>query len=108
MKRVVLTIDQARDLEDEVSSYVADHGYQPKHVKPYLKQLGVPPEVMKGIFARVDEVLHHVNCVESEPSQRDLYESVVDAYKRLDSYLDKSFRVVGKRGGKNPFKFNVG
>ena len=66
-------------------------------MKPYLKQLGVPPEAMKGLFARVDEVLRHVSS------------SVVDAYKRLDSCLDKSFRVVGKRRGcRKPFSFDVG
>jgi hypothetical protein len=64
---------------------------------------------MKGIFARVDEVLHHTRCVESEPAQRDLYESVVDSFDRLDAYLEKNFRVVGRRrGARKPFSFRVG
>jgi hypothetical protein len=109
MRRVVLTAEQADDLENEVTSYVADHGYEAKYAKRYLKDLGAPPEVAQGLLTRVDEVLHLVTAIESEPSQRDLYESVVDAYGRLDKYLDKSFRVVGKRrGARKPFAFHVG
>lgn len=108
MRRPVLTAEQADDLENELSSVIADNGYEKKHVKPYLKGFGLPEDLVKAILARVDDVLHHVTCIESEPSQRDLYESVVDSYQRLDSYLDKCFRVVGKRGGKKAFTFNVG
>ncbi len=109
MRRPILTVEQADDLENEVSSYVADHGYEAKYAKRYLKELGASEEAVKGLLARVDEVLHLVTCIESEPSQRDLYESIVDAYGRLDKYLDKTFRVEGKRrGSRKAFEFRTG
>lgn len=109
MRRPILTAEQADDLENELSSIVADNGYEKKYVKPYLKGLGLPEDLVKGILARVDGILHGVACVEGEPSQRDLYESVVDSYHALDSYLNKSIRVTSKRrGSRKPFTFNVG
>lgn len=108
MRRIVLTIDQAQDLENEVTGYIVDNGYEPKYAKPYLKQLGVPPEVMTGIFTRVDSVIEEQNCLDGLPPSRDNAETYIDAFKRLDAYLGKCFRVVGKRGGKKPYSFQVG
>lgn len=109
MRRIALTVEQADDLENEVSSYIADHGYEAKHARRHLKQLGLAEEAVKGLLARIDEVLHMVTTIESEPSQRDLYETVVDAYERLDKYLNKQIRVIGKRrGSRKPFTFHVG
>lgn len=109
MKRLVLTAEKADDLENELSSVIADNGYETKYLKPYLKGRGLSEEVVRGILARLDGILHGVACVDGEPSQRDLYESVVDSYRALDSYLNKSIRVTTKRrGSRKPFAFNVG
>jgi hypothetical protein len=108
VRRIVLTINQAQDLETEITGWIVDNGYEPKYAKPVLKDLGVPPEVMVGIFERVDRVIEEQACLESCPPSRDNALTYVEAFKTLDKYLGKCFRVVGKRGGKTSYTFDVG
>ena len=109
MRRPVLTAEQADDLENELSSIIADNGYDKRYVKPYLKGFGLPEDVVKGILARVDNVLDGVALAESGEHDRGVFETIVGAYETLDKYLAKSIRVVGKRrGSRKPFSFNVG
>lgn len=111
MKRIQITFDQADNLETELTSIVAENGYEAKHLKAWLaKDLGLPQEVVKGILSRLDAVISSIALVEggSAFGDRTAYEGVVDDFKSLDAYLDKRFQVVGKRGGKKPYSFNVG
>jgi hypothetical protein len=109
VRRILLTTFQADDLENEVTGWIAARGYDKKRARLYLKLHGLPKDAIETVFKRVDEVLHLVACVESEPWQRDLYESVVDGYGRIDSTLDKCFRVKGKRPyTRKLFVFKVG
>ena len=106
--RTVLTINQAQDLESEITGYIVDNGYERKYARPALKSLGVPPDVALGVLELVDRVIEEQATLESCPPSRDNAHTYIEAFKALDKYLDKHFRVVGKRGGKTTFTFDVG
>lgn len=108
MRRIVLTDGQAWDLESEITGYIVDNGYEKKYARRYLKELGVPPDVVMAILARVDNVIAEQNTLDGLPPSRDNAEMYVQSFKHLDKYLDKVFRVVGTRGGKKAYTFNIG
>lgn len=108
MRRIALTDGQAWDLESEITGYIVDNGYEKKYARRYLKELGAPPDVVVAILARVDNVIAEQNTLEGCPPSRDNAEMYIQSYKHLDKYLNKCFRVVGKRGGKKSYSFNVG
>lgn len=100
MKKIVITVEQAEELEQDMGDYVSPHGGR-ADVKALLKKIGVPKPVASNIIARLESVASDISTMQDGEVERMYIDGISEDLKRLDVYLGKVFNVTGMRGKKS-------
>lgn len=89
-----LTPDQADELEQLISDYLAPEGFgNPwRDISDLLRQVGCPKEVTAGIKARCESIADDARILEQEITRGNAM-SVAEGCQHLDEYLSKRFNV---------------